>query len=212
MSERWPAEKRIAFELFGPQAICAVTPNHAIAVTVRAADGSVLRAIGQNQASWAVKIITAKSFRDNITSLYSHNPWVAMGVRVRLWFPELADATLLRDYVNTLLLKAAEQAGYPQLLDGFIDAGPNFKPDSFGRHITLVARRLGVVTWDDVALSNFLDRALRVAKIKEIQIVDRRGQRMMSRATAFIGLCEKLVRDERKKQFGKQNDGTERLQ
>jgi hypothetical protein len=75
-----------------------------------------------------------------------------------------------------VLQQAAERAGYGQLLHGFVDAGPAFDAAKFERVVIETARVLGIgPAWTDQALSDFLDKALDLGRIKGIDACNRRA-------------------------------------
>jgi hypothetical protein len=193
----WSAARRQAFELFGPTGLYVVVPDRTAAVTVFEADGTVHKAIGHNQRSWPVKVGTSKfkARRDSITSLYNHSPWVGFRVRIRLWLPNHADAVKLEIVTNELLARAAETAGYQKLLNGYVEAGPNFGIIQFEGYILEIAQRLRIMIWDEKGLNQFLNHAVELASLKGIQLVDRRGHKLMGHAPAFQRLCDRLIVD-----------------
>lgn len=204
MTERWRSEKKAAFELAGFQAVYAVMPEGPVAVRIYGPD-NLVKVIGDNMPSWPIKTGLTGAWEDTISKRHS-NPWTELKVRSRLWTTCMSDAMTLLSWATTFLRKATEQAGFSELRDGFLDGGPNFNPMKFERDMALIARRLKILSFDDFGLSLFLDRALTVAKLKHIQLTDRRGARIASTMGQFQVLVAKMIAAENRRQFAKQGD------
>ena len=144
------------------------------------ADGTgIERRFGSNRPCRPVKIGSTRSVRDTITPLINKNPFIKTAVVSRIWLPgakKFADAGRLAGEANYVLTQAAERAGYPQLMHGFVDAGPQFDAAKFEGDVIDLARLLGIApAWSDQALSDFLDKALDLGRIKGINASNRRA-------------------------------------
>ena len=214
--ERWSKEKAHAFDLMAPSALYILATEGLISATEWNLDGSPRKVFGGNRRCWPARIGVTTSRRDTITPLYNKGPCFEVAVQGTVWLPGASeagsDASQLALRVIDWLALQEEEAGTPKLYAGFHDLVAAFNLDEFAeaegeRHpirrleleVRLLARRFGLVAWDEDGLSLFLDRALKAAHIKGIDILDHRGRKIMH--TGFQRLVDRMVEQEAQRQF-----------
>ena len=192
-------EKKHAFTLLRPYGVYVLATDRPMQWSTHDADGAVFDRYGHNQLCWPVRIGDTASWDDTVTAMWNRNPAVGTGVKWRIWCRTLDERQSLLLHVGEWLARAAEAAGYRRMHAGFTDAGPNFKRLDFGKDIQILARRMGIFTWTDKSMSEFLDRALQGAKLNGVYIMDRRGRKILD-CPAFERLADILTKQEMKKQ------------
>lgn len=192
--ERWSPEMRHAYDMLGPHAVYWAGTDGPVSLTIHDRDMGVKRRIGHNRGCWPVKIGTTRAWRDTVTPLLDKDPWVDFRVQGRVFLPRHDHAHKLAAQMTDVLAKAAERAGFEQLKHGYTDAGPNFKPEAFDKHVLDAARALGLLAWTEDGLSAFLAKAIAQARLKGIPVVDGRGRAFNH--PAFRRLIDRLLEKE----------------
>lgn len=156
---RWSHQKKAAFRTLGPHALCVVATDGPVSVTVF--DGErATRRFGHNRGCWPVRIATSGSWDDTVTATYNRSPFVWTGVQIRLWTPSDAHAKSLALGVGDLLQTMAEETMGAQLINGYVDLGPDLDFAMLEMQIAALAERLRIAIWDDDGLSRHLDQVV----------------------------------------------------
>lgn len=214
---RWTRELRYALELFAPYALYVASSEGPVSITLYHPDGSVRRRIGHNRGVWPVKVdksSAARPWHDKTSYNLARGPFdFRVKVRTWLWLASFEDAAELSSHAGAILAAAAEQAGFDELEDGYIDGGADFLLVNFSREILMLARR-GMAAWEGMSamppmlvwtnetLHEFMTRALSASQQKDIQIMDDQGHKIGGgMAQAFIKVCDRMLERERERQF-----------
>lgn len=158
---RWTAEKKLAFEVLAPAALCLVATDGPVSVTLWGPGGEAVRRIGHNRGVWPARVARTTQWRDVTTATYDKNPLMFCGTQFRLWSPTAAARDRLAEATVDFIAQRAEaDGGLEQLDHEFQDLGPDLDLNLFELEICDIARRIGVPVWDDTALDRLLDRIL----------------------------------------------------
>lgn len=156
---RWSPQKRMAFDTLGPYALCVVGTDGPCAFTLYDAAGGITRRIGHNRGCWPVKLARSGSWRDTVTPRVDVGPFATVAVQVRVWCAADAHEKRLAMALGERLAQMADEAGgSDQLMNGFLDLGPDLSFEILEMEIHACAERLGLQTWDDDGLEAELDR------------------------------------------------------
>jgi len=152
--ERWPKWKRDAFERMGVSSVWVGGSCDLVSVTVYPADGSNPSRFGHNRLSRPLKVGVSATREDTVTARLNQVPYWWQGLLIRVWCYK-SNAKMLAAAMTEHLAEVGE----PVALDhGFVDVGPDLSLDMLASHLTYLAGRMIIETWDDDALSAHLDR------------------------------------------------------
>jgi hypothetical protein len=163
--QRWSEEKRIAFRVLDPAALCLVATDGPVSVTLFGRDGAVASRIGHNRGVWPAKLAKTASWKDTVSSTFDKNPFFFLGTQCRWWCRGGPDRDRLSAAVVDLLADYADERGglTEPLRHGFHDLGADLDLAMFELAVSDMAERINVRIWDDAALSTLLDRTVRRA-------------------------------------------------
>lgn len=219
--EEWPSNRLAAFEILSPVALYIASAERPVSVALLARDGSgevwADRWIGGNpnlweaedlegrrrnapRGTWPVKLGLAHRYKDTITRTLDKDPYVKLALRRRIWVldahVEIAGERVwgpawLLSAAQAGFAQAAEDAGFAQLLNGYVDAGPRFSPYGFEtRFVAPLAAEHGIKVWSEHDLGRFLHKAMKRAAERKIT---------RHQEAAFRDLCLNLVEEGRSK-------------
>lgn len=160
---RWSQDKKHAFKVMAPAAMCIVATEGPVSVTTYDALGQVKKRFGHNRGCWPMRVATTSSWGDHISEAYDKNPFVETRVQIRIWCKNEKDRDSLALKVAEMLGVMAEEAMGAQLRKSFHDVGPEIDLTMLEMQIHALAERIGIVVWDDDGLSAHLDRLVRRA-------------------------------------------------
>lgn len=160
---RWSDERRHAFDMLSPAALCLVASDGPVSLTLWGRTGEVTR-LGHNRGVWPAKIAKTSQVKDTVTASYNKGLFF-IGTQFRIWCLTDEDRDTLASSVLGLISARAEaDGGLDELINGYKDLGPDLDLDFFEMECHGLADRLGLPHWDDAGLECFLDRvAARVA-------------------------------------------------
>jgi hypothetical protein len=168
-----------AFNLLRPAALVLVAAEGPLTLTIGLPDGEQRR-IGHNRPVWPARLATSGAWRDTVTPSYDKSPVHALTVRWRVWCLREPDRDRLAAAVQDLIAARAEaDGGADRLRGGFSDLGPDLDLGLFELEVFDVAKRLGVMAFDDAGLAAFLGKVLR--QVDALRAAGR-GPRSLDRA------------------------------
>lgn len=155
----WPRRRIQVFDVLSPYNVSFVMAEGPVSVTLWGPRNEVVRRYGHNRACWPVTIGRFGGRSDSGSKKYDTNPFYRMRTRFRIWARTKFERDRLADSIVDLIAERAEEyGGVAELLHGHRDVGPDFSPELFELECHDIARRLGIMAWDDAALVAFLDR------------------------------------------------------
>lgn len=161
-----PNEKRV-FDVLRPAALALVASDGPVSVTVWNR-GAVVRRIGHERGVWPARLARTESWRDTVTPTWDRDPFVALGVRVRLWCPTAPARDRFAEAAAGLLSSYGEAAvgvgGAGALRDGYQDLGADLDLGLFELELVDIAGRLGIVALDDAGCRLWLTAVHRAAE------------------------------------------------
>jgi len=166
--DRWSQHKKLAFKTLGPHALCVVATEGPVSVVTYNAAGGVDRRFGHNRGCWPIRLAASRAWEDTVTNTYNKNPFVRTGVQIRVWTKSEAHVKRLMLPVSDLLGAMAEEALGSDLINGFVDVGPDLQMELLELEIHDVARRAKIAVWDDGGLSEYLDECLNDAELLRV--------------------------------------------
>ena len=166
--ERWSQHKRLAFKAMAPHALCVVATEGPVSAVTYNAAGGVGRRFGHNRGCWPMRLAASRAWEDTVTNTYNKNPFVRTGVQIRVWTKSEAHVKRLILPISDLLGAMAEEALGSDLINGFVDVGPDLQMELLELEIHDVAKRARIVVWDDEGLSAYLDKCVYEAEVLRV--------------------------------------------
>lgn len=150
------------FKKVKPVALNLVGTDGPISVTLwDRATGQVTKRLGHNRGVWPMRWNKSGSHTDTATQTYNKSPFVFVGTQLRMWFEADAFARHLLPEVTELLLHLSEQAMGTELINEYVDVGPDFLlPEFEGEMISRAEKHRCIVRTDDELVS-WLERIRR---------------------------------------------------
>lgn len=153
----WPREKKLAFNALEPAALCLVATDGPVSVVLWGPGGEQTR-LGHNRGIWPARVVKTGAWKDSVTTSWDKNPFMYLGVQIRLWAPTVEERDRVSDAVLALIAaRSEEHGGLARLEHGFADLGPELDLALFEVEIRDIAERARVRVWDDDELSAWLD-------------------------------------------------------
>jgi len=141
--QRWSEEKRMAFQVLDPAALCLVATDGPVSITLFGRDGAVATRIGHNRGVWPAKLAKTASWKDTVSSTFDKNPFFFLGTQCRWWCRGVPDRDRLSTAVVDLLADYADQRGglSDPLRHGFHDLGADLDLSMFELAVSDMAER-----------------------------------------------------------------------
>ena len=157
---KWRQAKRLAFRELAPAALCLVATDGPVSVVTYDVCGNVTARFGHNRGCWPARLARTGAWEDRISEAYDKNPFVRTGVQIRLWAATPAQRDKLVLPATDMLGALAEEALGAQLMNGFVDLGPDLQMEMLEIEMRSIADRARVAVWDDDELSAYLDQCV----------------------------------------------------
>lgn len=153
------ADVRDVIRALGPVALVVVGPKGPCYGAQRSSEPR------RNHAEWPVRLARTASFKDTVTTTYNKDPWLEIGVLLRVWClsAEHRDR-LIHATADMIQVRAEQEGGNAALMPEWIDLGPDLDLGLLELEISDIARRQGSVAWSDEALVEFASRVLERAQ------------------------------------------------
>jgi hypothetical protein len=161
--EKWPLEKRFAFKTMAPAALVLVATDGPVSVTLWGASGEKTM-IGHNRAVWPAKWSKTSAWPDTVTQNHDKSPLIPVATKFRVWcLTEQARDRLADEALQFMAARSERDGGLHPMRKEFADLGADLDLAIFEMEIHAIAERLQLKTFDDAALSHFLDGVVRRA-------------------------------------------------
>jgi hypothetical protein len=156
---RWTAARRFVFNTLEPAALSLVASDGPISVTLWDAGGGPRKRYGHNRGVWPVRVEKGAAWGDHATRKWDRNPFFFLGTQARMWFrTEQARDQVAASIVDLIAARAEADGALERLEHGFQDLGADLDLEFFEIEMHDVAKRLGVLAWDDNGLVAWIDQ------------------------------------------------------